>query len=82
MLFIAFIVWVTYSAGIRLAEPRSALRWALGVSLGGLLAYNYLAFGLFGISSWLSSTGFSGLMTFVLLGELIGFAAGWVWSKI
>jgi beta-N-acetylhexosaminidase len=82
MLFIAFSVWVTYSAGVRLAEPRSALRWALGLSLGGLLAYNYLAFGLFGISSWLSSTGFSGLMMFVLLGELIGFAAGWVWSKI
>lgn len=82
MLFIVFSVWVAYSAGVRLAEPRSALRWALGLSLGGLLAYNYLAFGLFGISSWLSSTGFSGLMMFVFLGELIGFAAGWVWSKI
>jgi beta-N-acetylhexosaminidase len=82
MLFIVFSVWVAYSAGMRLSDPRSAIRWALGISLGGLLAYNYLAFGLFGISSWLSSTGFSGLMLFVLLGELVGFAAGWVWSKI
>lgn len=81
MLFLAFSVWVAYSAGIRLADPRSALRWALGVTLGGLLAYNYLAFGLFGIFNWLSATGFSGLMTFVFLGEAIGFAAGWVWSK-
>ena len=69
MLFIAFSIWVVYSAGIRLADPRSALRWALGISLGGLMAYNYLAFGLFGIFSWLSSTGFSGLMMFVFLGE-------------
>jgi beta-N-acetylhexosaminidase len=77
MLFIVFCVWVAYSAGIRIANPRAAIRWALGISMGGLLAYNYLAFGLFGISSWLSSTGFSGLMLFVFLGELIGFAAAW-----
>lgn len=82
ILFILFSVWVAYSAGVRIADPRSAIRWSLGISLGGLAAYNYLAFGLFGISSWLSSTGFSGLMLFVLLGELVGFAAGWVWSKI
>lgn len=82
MFFIVFCVWVAYSAGMRIANPRSAIRWALGISMGGLLAYNYLAFGLFGISSWLSSTGFSGLMMFVFLGELIGFAAAWVWSKI
>jgi beta-N-acetylhexosaminidase len=81
MLFIAFGVWVAYSAGLRLEDPRSALRWALGVSIGGLLAYNYLAFGMFGIFAWLSSSGFSGLMLFVFLGELLGFAAGWVWSK-
>ncbi|MCC7118732.1 MAG: hypothetical protein IT310_09420 [Anaerolineales bacterium] len=82
MLFLAFGVWVAYSAGVRLADPRSALRWALGILLGGLLAYNYLAFGLFGIFNWLSATGFSGLLTFVFLGEAVGFVAGWVWSKI
>lgn len=82
MLFLAFSVWVAYSVGMRMADTRSAIRWAMGISLGGLLAYNYLAFGLFGISSWLSSNGFSGLMLFVFLGELVGFVAGWVWSKI
>jgi beta-N-acetylhexosaminidase len=82
ILFIGFCVWVAYSAGTRISDRRTAIRWSLGISLGGLAAYNYLAFGLFGISSWLLATGFSGLMLFVLLGELVGFVAGWVWSKI
>jgi hypothetical protein len=53
----------------------------LGVALGGLAAYNYLAFGLFGIVNWLVTSGISGLITFVILGELIGFVVGWIWSR-
>jgi hypothetical protein len=49
--------------------------------LGGLVAYNYLIFGLFGSMSWLITGGLSGVIVFVSMGELIGFAAGWAWSR-
>ncbi len=81
MLFIAFSVWVGYSASIRLTDRRSALRWTLGITIGGLLVYNYLIFGLFGAPRWLTAGGLPGLLILVLVGEVIGLAAGWVWSR-
>ena len=81
MLFIAFSIWVGYGMGIRIASRRSAFRWTLGIVLGGLAAYNYLVFGLFGIMSWLTINGLAGVIVFVFMGELIGFAAGWAWSR-
>ncbi len=81
MLFIVFSVWVCYGMGIRIAGRRSAFRWTLGIALGGLAAYNYLVFGLFGIMSWLMTSGLSGVIVFVFMGEFLGFAAGWVWSR-
>ena len=81
MLFIVFSVWIGYGTGFRIADRRSAIRWALGIALGGLAAYNYLVFGLFGIMSWLIASGLSGVIVFVFMGELLGFAAGWVWSR-
>jgi beta-N-acetylhexosaminidase len=81
MLFIIFSIWASYSMGVRVASRRSAFRWALGIALGGLAAYNYLIFGLFGIMGWLITSGLSGVIVFVFMGELIGFAAGWVWSR-
>jgi hypothetical protein len=48
---------------IRVTNRRSALRWALGVLLGGLLAYNFLSLGLFGITNWMISSGVSGVVT-------------------
>jgi beta-N-acetylhexosaminidase len=81
MLFIAFCSLICYGAGSRLANRRSAFRWSLGIALGGLAAYNYLAFGLFGIVNWLVTSGILGLITFVVLGELIGFVVGWIWSR-
>jgi hypothetical protein len=81
MLFIGFSIWVSYGMGIRITSRRSAFRWALGIALGGLAAYNYLIFGLFGIMKWLIASGLSGVIVFIFMGELIGFAAGWAWSK-
>ncbi|MBI5961960.1 MAG: hypothetical protein HY863_00665 [Chloroflexi bacterium] len=81
MFFIASCVLIGYGAGVRIADRRSAFRWALGIALGGLAAYNYLSIGLFGIMNWLSASGLSGLIMFVLLGELLGFVAGWVWAR-
>ncbi|MBC7878392.1 MAG: hypothetical protein H7Y59_14575 [Anaerolineales bacterium] len=81
MLLIAFSVLIGYTVGIRITDQRSAFRWALGIALGGLVAYNYLAFGLFGIMNWLIASGVSGVILFIFLGQLLGFTAGWVWSR-
>ena len=81
MLFLVFSIWVSYSTGIRITDRHSAFRWALGIALGGLLAYNYLAFGLFNSMGWLTISGLSGVVLFVFIGEVLGFAAGWVWSR-
>lgn len=81
MLFIVFCVGIGYGVGLRIADRRSAFRWALGIALGGLAAYNYLSIGLFGIMSWLTINGLTGLIMFVLLGELLGFVAGWMWAR-
>jgi hypothetical protein len=81
MLFIVFSIWVGYSMGIRIVGRRSAFRWALGIALGGLAAYNYLILGLFGIMGWLITSGLSGVIVFVFLGEALGFVAGWAWSR-
>lgn len=81
MFVILISAGVAYMVTIRVANRRSALRWALGVLLGGLLAYNFLSLGLFGITNWMISSGVSGVVTFVVLGELLGFVGGWFWSR-
>jgi beta-N-acetylhexosaminidase len=81
MLLIAFGVLAGYSVGIGVANRRSAFRWALGIALGGFAAYNYLIFGLFGIMNWLVTSGLPGVIIFVFMGELLGFVAGWFWSR-
>jgi len=81
MLFIAFSMIVGYGVGTRVSGSRPAFRWALGIAIGGLGAYNYLSFGLFGILDWLTVNGLPGVILFLFAGELLGFAAGWVWAK-
>ncbi|MBI3161704.1 MAG: hypothetical protein HYZ23_04310 [Chloroflexi bacterium] len=81
MLFIAAGTGSVYGMGIRLSNRRAATRWSAGIALGGLLAYNYIVFGFFGIGEWLIVTGLAGVITIVFVGELLGFAAGWAWSK-
>ena len=81
MLVILSSAGVAYMVLMRVANRRSALRWALGILLGGLLAYNFLALGLFGITKWMINSSVSGVVTFVILGELIGFVGGWIWSR-
>jgi beta-N-acetylhexosaminidase len=81
MIFIVFSMAIGYGMGVRISGIRSAFRWTLGIALGGLAAYNYLAFGLFGIVDWLTVSGLPGVITFLFAGEVLGFAAGWAWSK-
>jgi beta-N-acetylhexosaminidase len=81
MIFIAIGVSLAYYAGARLTDIRTARRWALGSALGGLAAYNLLAFGWFGISVWLKDSGMAGLLLCLFIGETAGFTGAWIWAK-
>jgi len=81
MLFVAASAWAGYWLGNRLGTNRLSLRRALGILLGGLLAYNYLVFGLPGGLSWSAANGLPGVIGIVLLGELLGFGAVWAWTR-
>ena len=76
---LAFGLAMAWAFALRIAAPHSAGHWEL--RWADLLAYNYLVFGLFGIMNWLITSGLSGVIVFVFMGELLGFAAGWVWSR-
>ncbi len=71
--------WLAYWAGARLHSPRWGIRWALCASLGGLLTYNYLAFGLPGSEAVLMNAGGAALAGFALAGELLGMICAWIW---
>jgi beta-N-acetylhexosaminidase len=60
---------------------RTALRLALGTLLGGLLAYNLLAFGFFDLDGWLAEIGMPGVLVATIIGQAIGLGGGWVWSR-
>ncbi len=81
MLVILFSVGVAYMVSIRITNRRAAFRWTLGILLGGLLSYNFLSLGLFGITNWMLNSSISGVVIFVVLGELLGFVGGWIWSR-
>jgi hypothetical protein len=50
--------------------------------LGGLLAYNLMAFGFFNLPDWLMEAGISGVIYTTIVGQLLGVAGGWVWSRV
>lgn len=80
-LVIAFSILLGYFAAAYTAGPRVAVRISLGVGLGGLGAYNFLALGLFGLEDWLALNGLTGVIVFVFLGQMAGAFAGWLWSR-
>jgi len=81
MLFVVLGSGVLYGIASRFVQRISALRWSLGMLLGGLLAYNLLVFGFFNLKEWLTETGISGVVYMTILGQLLGLAGGWVWSR-
>lgn len=81
MLMILFGGGIVYSVAYRLANRTWALRWSLGMLLGGLTAYNVLSFGLFGITNWIASSGLTGVVVFTFVGQALGFFGGWLWSR-
>jgi hypothetical protein len=70
-----------YWSGMRLYGPHAGIRWALGIVLGGVSAYTYLALGLLGATTWMVSNGFNGILALSIIGMLIGWALGWWWAR-
>lgn len=81
MLFVVLGSGMLYGVSSRLVNRKSALRWTLGMLLGGLFAYNLLAFGIFNLPAWLTEASISGVVYFTLTGQLLGLAGGWLWSR-
>lgn len=81
MLIILLGSGIMYAIASQFVRRPSALRWSLGILLGGLAAYNLLAFGVFGVPVWLAETGLSGAILFTLAGQAFGFMGGWLWSR-
>jgi uncharacterized membrane protein len=81
MFMIVIVAGLTFVMASQFVSRSSALRWSLGILLGGLLAYNILAFGIFGISNWLLRSGLVGVAVVTLIGQALGFAGGWFWSR-
>lgn len=81
MLLVILGAGVVYGISSRIVERNSALRWSLGILLGGLFAYNLLAFGMFNLTSWLTQNGITGIIYWTLAGQLLGFVGGWFWSR-
>jgi beta-N-acetylhexosaminidase len=66
----------------RFIKRTSALRWTLGMLLGGLVAFNLLAFGVFNLPAWLAGAGVNGVIYATLFGGLLGWVGGWLWSRL
>ncbi|MBL8050995.1 MAG: hypothetical protein JNM46_07210, partial [Anaerolineales bacterium] len=81
MFMIVIVAGLVFVIASQFVTRSSALRWSLGILLGGLFAYNLLAFGIFGISNWLLETGLVGVAMVTLIGQALGFMGGWFWSR-
>lgn len=81
MLMILILTGFTYIITTQFANRIKAIRWSLGVLLGGLITYNILAFGMFGIKNLLLNVGLSGIILLTFAGQLLGFVGGWFWSR-
>jgi len=81
VLLLAAGVWLTYWAISRLSGIREGIRWAMSVLLGGLMGYNYLAFGLPGSLAWSSDSGLLAVFSITFLGQMLGLAGAWLWHQ-
>jgi beta-N-acetylhexosaminidase len=81
MLMILILTGFTYIITTQFTNRTFAVRWSLGVLIGGLITYNILAFGMFGIKNVLLNAGLSGIMLLTFAGQILGFVGGWFWSR-
>lgn len=73
--------WLAYWSGISFWGLRHGVRWGVCAIVGGLLVYNYLALGLPGSQNWTMHNGVWGVLALTILGEMLGWGAGWLWSQ-
>jgi beta-N-acetylhexosaminidase len=58
------------------------VRWALCMSIGGLIGYNYLALGLPGAAEWIAAgAGVNGMLLLMFSGETLGGIAALIWMR-
>jgi beta-N-acetylhexosaminidase len=75
-------VGLVYWAMSRLVSAHWGIRWALCILVGGLLGYNYLAFGLPGATDLVASgSGASGMLLLTFVGETLGGIAALIWMQ-
>jgi beta-N-acetylhexosaminidase len=72
---------LAYWVGGSWGKVHWGMRWALCALLGGLLVYNYLAFGLPGAADALKAGGGGALVGLTLVGELAGALCAWLWMR-
>ena len=73
---------LAYWLGKQYIASRWAVRWALCIIAGGLLAYTYLAMRLPGATDYLQRSGWLGAMGVVILGAVVGFGAAYAWKRL
>jgi len=73
---------LAFFVGNRLETRQWGIRWGLCAFSCGLLTYNYFALGLPGSKVFAESNGMSGILGITLMGLLIGWGIGWIWSRI
>jgi hypothetical protein len=82
MIFLLLGSAMFYVLALRFVKPTPALRWSLGMLLGGLFVYNLLAFGVFNLPAWLTGAGVNGVIYATLFGGVLGWVGGWLWSRM
>jgi beta-N-acetylhexosaminidase len=73
---------LAYWLGKQYIATRWAVRWALCIIAGGLLAYTYLAMRLPGATDYLQNSGWLGMMGVVILGAAVGFGIAYAWKRL
>lgn len=81
MVFIILSTLAAYWVGGRFLSRLWAGRWAVCTLLGGLLGYNYVAFGFPGSTVFVLTNSLLGVIGISLMGVLLGLGAAWIWSK-
>jgi len=81
IMFIGFSTLLAYWAASLMRSQEWGLRWALCVLLGGLVGYNFIAFGIFGSTQVLLTSGLGGVLGMSAIGEIVGMGVAWIWSR-
>ena len=75
-------VGLAFWAVSKIDSVRWGLRWALCMSIGGLIGYNYLALGFPGAAQWIATdAGVNGMLILMFSGETVGGIAALIWMR-